>query len=83
MGVSAAVLPRQCSSTSPTPTTGACGWSTKPIWMDSPLFGLEANCYQKLEGLVNYLQIKAVHPDHLWRLEQLGLHPDWLEVLGL
>lgn len=53
-------------------------------FMDSPLFGLQADRFEDLleVGLVG-LGVRAAQPGQGWRLEQVALHPDWVELLEL
>ena len=52
-------------------------------FMDSPLYELEANCFEELVDIgLTYLHIAAAQPSQQWRLEQIALHPDWVELLA-
>lgn len=51
-------------------------------YMDSPLFDFGADCARALLDLdLHNLLIDTTRPDQRWRLQQIALHPDWLELL--
>jgi hypothetical protein len=51
-------------------------------FMDSPLCGFRAErMTDLLELSLLGLLVDTAQPSQRWRLEQVGLHPDWLELL--
>lgn len=48
---------------------------------DSPLYGLEANCFAELGRDFWNLLVDTPQPSRRWRLEQIAGNPDWLELL--
>jgi hypothetical protein len=51
-------------------------------YMDSPLYGFEAECFEDvLELNLARLRVDTPQTNQRWRLEQIALHPDWLELL--
>jgi hypothetical protein len=53
-------------------------------YMDSPLYGLEADSSEELLELSLWnLHVDTPQPNQRWRLEQIALHPDWVELLHL
>jgi hypothetical protein len=53
-------------------------------FMDSPLYGLRADCFADLLELPLWdLCVDTPQPSQRWQLEQIALHPDWLELLNV
>ena len=53
-------------------------------FMDSPLYGLRVQrCADLLELDLLSLYLDTPQPSQRWRLEQIALYPDWVEVLHL
>lgn len=53
-------------------------------FMDSPLYGCTAErAMALLELNLLGLLVDTPEPSQRWRLEQIGLHPDWVELLHL
>jgi hypothetical protein len=51
-------------------------------FMDSPLYGLTADRAEELLALKLWsVCVDTPQPSQRWRLEQIALHPDWLELL--
>jgi hypothetical protein len=51
-------------------------------FMDSPLYRFEANTFADLLELnLSDFRVDTPHTNQRWRLEQIALHPDWLELL--
>ncbi len=53
-------------------------------FMDSPLYGFTADCFADLLEL-NFWNLRVDTPqaNQRWRLEQIALHSDWLELLNV
>jgi hypothetical protein len=52
-------------------------------FMDSPLYGLKAEKFEELPNLTLLkLWVDTPRMNQRWRLEQIALHPDWLELLN-
>jgi hypothetical protein len=52
-------------------------------FMDSPLYGLKAEKFEDLPSLTLLkLWVDTPKMNQRWRLEQIALHPDWLELLN-
>ena len=50
-------------------------------YMDSPLYGARIDCFADLADL-NLWELRVdASPRDRWQLEQIALHPDWLELL--
>lgn len=53
-------------------------------FMDSPLYGFTADRFADLLELNLWdLRVDTPQPGQRWRLEQIALHPDWLELLNV